>query len=226
MIKALWMWKTPDLDQLIQAMERIRAHICLIKVSDASNIYNNPSGPTVSKLHRHSFETWGWSYCYGSNPEGEAMRIAERIESLGLGTIVLDIESEFTRHDNVDDRAHRLMEALHFNTTAKIGVSTFDLPSLHPSVPYEALMPYVDFWVPQTYWHNRDPVQRTNQCLKEYLAFYRPVYPAASLSRPEHKEDDLTRWYDLCKNEGVPLISFWAHHLLDESWQQHLADLP
>ena len=68
------------------------------KVSDGGVIYNSGTGYQVDALRAAGISVGGWSYVY-PNPTGgmkyQAARISERIKTLKLEHLMLDVEKEW-----------------------------------------------------------------------------------------------------------------------------------
>jgi hypothetical protein len=220
MITGLWLWQVkPEID-IVDLMWKTRSHVALLKVQDEGNIYNNPSMPTVKALESNGFDVWGWGFSYGRGPQ-EAIRIIERVEALHLSVFVLDLEGHIEQKPAAgEELVRRVRHGL--PSSVKLGASSFGIPSLHTAFPYREITPYLDFWMPQVYWFRRDATQFVNAGVSEHEKFGLPVYPAFSLERPDHTESKLRQVLAWSKMAGMPMISYWAAHLLDDAWIQQI----
>lgn len=168
----------------------------LIKVADGTANHNvqpifgtdNILGPITDAFHLAGREVWGWQFCYGGIPEGEAIKAVERITKFGMDGFVIDAEGQF-EIDNVDTRVHLYLDKLAalMPPEIPIGLTTFRYPNVHPKFPWEIYMKWsrLKFYMPQVYWplaHN--PGDQLRESLKQYREWEtkfgvepKPFYP-------------------------------------------------
>lgn len=221
-----------------------------IKAADGSSRYNQQLtisgykdtlvGPLVDALRQNGVDAWGWQYVYGTYPEAEAQRAAERMSAYPFKGWIIDIEAEFKKN-NQASRARRYMTTLRdLLPNATIAMTSYRYPSYHPEVPWNEFLPLVDFVMPQVYWIGSDnPAEQLARTIEEYANLYGrlgidplPMIPIGAAFKehgwqatPAQVTEFLYAAKDDEKLEGV---SFWEHYhavnlelddsIIDFSW--------
>lgn len=172
-----------------------------VKAADGIDPYNQRQlalvwkddviGPLIEALAKVGIATWGWQYIYGFYPAQEAQRAIERMKKHPFAGWVVDAEAEMKGAEGAANvYMNTLREAL---PGATIGLTSYRYPTLHPELPWRALLRKVDFHMPQVYWaaaHN--PAQQLTRSIAELRALEKqlglnvlPIVPAGAAYR-EH----------------------------------------
>jgi hypothetical protein len=123
-----------------------------IKVHDGPRGFNGDLQPWVQPLRNAYLDVWGWGYCYGDDPVGEARVAVERCRAFGVRGYLCDVEHEYKVPGRVA-QAERFVEELHrLAPDLPFGLCSYRYPSLHPQLPWPVLLRYATFHNPQVYW--------------------------------------------------------------------------
>ena len=99
-----------------------------------------------------------WVYSYGpvqGSMEGirqEARLHAQIMHELGLHTMMIDVEKEYKRVGAVTFAREYLKTLRSAGPDLTLGLLSYRFPHAQPEVPWDVLLPGVDFYAPQVYW--------------------------------------------------------------------------
>lgn len=175
-----------------------------IKVLDAHYKWNVPSGDKplmsyIDVLRVNDIIVEGWGYHYPEQPGLQGDAIEERRDKLDLDTYHLNVEGEWKQPYGMAKAAEAIMEKQKVNGF-EILLCSYRYPSLHSQLPFDKFMnhPAMDGASPQVYWAGKhNPVDQLNDCLVEYSAWGKPVYPIGSTFGASFKvkqSDDSYEW--------------------------------
>lgn len=167
----------------------VAAHLgrVLVKISDGKSPWNSEKiKDLVSGLKASGISPWGWAWSYAGsvdNAVAEANYQAHRALGLGLSFFVVDAEAEWETSASGPWATAYCQEFKRVAPQVQLGMTSYWSPEFHPLVPWEEFWHGIDFWSPQTYWCERDPLQVLQTSITE-LARFGPklVIPIAGAS--------------------------------------------
>ncbi|MDF9409342.1 MAG: hypothetical protein A4E52_00310 [Pelotomaculum sp. PtaB.Bin013] len=184
----------------------------LIKGWDGSNYWPQIES-IVEKAHNAGLIIGAWGYSYGTNPSGEA-EAARRCLAAGADWLVIDAEAEYEQYPS---RAQAVLKAFRL-LGAPLGYSSFGIPSYHTGFPWQIFSEACAVAIPQVYWGDFGmTVDRAlSSSLNGLMTYGLPVAPAGQLY-DNVTADAIIRFADICKNAGLPGISYWSWQHADET---------
>ena len=236
--KSMMLWKIKDVqggnpELIADHAKQMGATSLQIKAANGVSAYNLKLtatgwkdilvGPLVDALAQEGIDTWGWHYIYGTEPEREAQRAAERMATYPYKGWILDVEKEFKVADAAS-RARRFMSTLRgLLPDATLAFCSYRYPSYHREVPYHEFLPGCDFVMPQVYWvHNDNPAEQLARTIGEYNELYEtlgldplPMIPVGAAYKEwgwQATAGQVHEFLDAAKNlEKLGGVSFWRH---------------
>lgn len=225
--KGFYIWRIPycengDVTAIANlAVQANLTHI-LVKIADGIYSYNIDSKtgqdlvpPLVTALRARKIQVYGWQYCYGDDPLGEADKAIQRVQQLNLDGYVVDAESEYKQPGKAQ-AASQFMSRLRAGLGAlPVGLSSYRFPSYHPEFPWKEFLEKCDINLPQVYWiraHN--PSEQLTRCVQEFQALtpYRPIVPTGSAFRYgtwTPTKEDITAFLQTAQALNLTGANFW-----------------
>ena len=196
----------------------------LIKIADRYYDFNVDNGVDHAKnltqvLKQAGITVYGWQYTYGTNPEAEGIKGAQRAITCGVNGFVIDAESEY-KTPGKDNAAlattyvNSLKNALG-SYVIPIGLASYRYPSMHKEFPWSAFRSKVNFDMPQVYWQGmHNPVEQLVASYTEYNSMTPklPYVPTGSAYfaggwKPEPQE--ITDFLSKSVQMGFTGANFW-----------------
>jgi hypothetical protein len=159
----------------------------------------------IALAHATGLIIGAWGYSYGTYPQGEAAA-AKRCLDAGADWLIIDAEVEYEQNPS---RAGSVLEAFRV-FGVPLGYSSFGIPSYHSKFPWQVFNAACDVVLPQVYWGDfAMPVDKAlSLSLRDCMQFGIPVMPAGQVYG-KVAADEIVKFADLCKNAGLPGISYW-----------------
>ena len=237
--KGMYIWKVKECENGVisdivnKAIMAELSHV-IIKIADGKVGYNfTAADGDLAKqltidLQAHGIEVWGYQYIYGSDPIGEAVKAATRIDQTGVTGFVINAEKEVRdMHGNgayVDAYCRRFREA---QPSMILALSSYRYPDLHRQLPWSTFAKYIDLWMPQVYWmqaHN--PTAQLRETLKQYadLETDLPVIPTGSAFCEWGwcaSRDEITEFMNEAQAQELSAVNFWewSNTVKNNLWQ-------
>ncbi len=234
--KGFFIWKIPSCENgnaesiATNAANAQLTHV-LVKIADGTSYYNYDSTKkvdyvpaVVSALRNRGIETWGWHFCYGSDPVREAQIGGARAKALGLAGYVIDAEMQWESSSKAASARSFMTEVRKYLPSMPIALSTFRYPTYHSLFPFAAFLEKCDLSMPQVYWeeaHNADT--QLTRTVQEYraLSVIRPIFPTGPTYKvgtwaPTAK--DINLFIKTAKNLNLDGVNFF-------SWDECKRDL-
>ncbi len=225
--KGFFTWKIPacengDVEAITsQAQASGLTHV-LVKIADGVYAYN--IDPTTGidyalllthALHARGIKVWGWHYCYGDNPLGEARKALQRIEQLGIDGYVIDAEQEY-KQPGKREAARKFMAQLR-NTLPDfpIALSSYRFPSYHPDLPWREFLEKCDLNMPQVYWMKAiNAGEQLTRCVRQFqgMAPYRPIVPTGAAFREKNWQPapgEIIEFLKTAQSLNLSGVNFW-----------------
>lgn len=232
--KGFYLWNLPDCEmgdseEIASVAAEANLSHALVKIADGTKNYMMLAGAdllskTVAALKRRSITVWGWHYCYGFDPLGEAKAAIAALQALDLAGYVIDAEEEYKTSGAA--HANIFLEALR---PAQFGIpvalSSYRYPSYHPTFPWEQFIAAVDMIMPQVYWlFASNAGEQLARSYREYqsLAPNLPFVATGAAWRQgtwSVTPAQATEFLVTAKSLGLPAVNFWE-------WAHCRNDLP
>ena len=219
--KGIYTWRLTDLyggdpGLIAKAAEELGLRHINIKIADATENYNVSVDllAIVAELRSRRIEPWGWHYVYGVDPAGEASRAIARVNELGLRVYIIDAESQYK---NKPTQARTFCTALRagIDDSVMVGLSSYRLPSYHPTFPWDAFRAFVDFDIPQMYWQgSHNPGAQLERSYNEFQT-RNPRLPYLATGSAYKAGDwyatpaDIVQFMDKALELGLRAVDFW-----------------
>jgi hypothetical protein len=194
----------------------------LVKIANGISAYNIDLTTGIDyamllthALHARQIKVWGWHYCYGNNPAGEATKAIQRINQLGVDGYVIDAEAEY-KQPGKREAAKKFMTRLRSALPDfPIALSSYRFPSYHPELPWREFLEKCDINMPQVYWMKATNAgEQLTQCLRQFQAMTprRPIIPTGSAFR-EHgwqpTTGEVLDFLRAAKSHNLSAVNFW-----------------
>ena len=154
--KGIFIWNIPqteagNVDQIALKAVFSQFDWVGIKMHDRAAAWGNPivNLDLAQALQGAGLSVWGWGYCYGDNPTGEADVVLRELARLDLAGYFIDAEHEY-KHKPA--QAEAFIRRLGAGTDRPIGLCSYRYPVLHPEIPWAEFLEGCDFHLPQMYW--------------------------------------------------------------------------
>jgi hypothetical protein len=154
----LWAWyldscEGGDLDKIIERCKTHKINWLAIKAFDGSRVFaSNQFADSVNPLKDAGINVYGWGYCYGRDPLGEADGAIHTLE-LGADGYIFDAEQEFEESLDPEGAADRVLGSTRASfPDSFLAYSPFAIPSYHRRFPYRIFEQYTDAVMPMVYW--------------------------------------------------------------------------
>jgi hypothetical protein len=221
--KGMFIWQVRhceggDAERIVaRCLEADLTHV-LIKVADGRSAYNGDLSGLVTRLRQAGVAPWAWQYTYGSHPEEEARFAARRFAELPFSGFVVDAESEYKGRG---DAGTRYMDALRCELAeATVALSSFYLPDLHPTFPWQEFLCRCDLNMPQVYWYSRGPERALRQSLEQNARYGRPVLPTGAAYPGACTAAEIPVFLEAVRATPLAGASFWSwQHATAEMWR-------
>ena len=217
--KGIFIWNVPqteggNVDQIALKAAFAQFDWVGIKIQDRAAAWGNPvvNLDLTQALQGAGLAVWGWGYCYGENPLGEADVVLRELNRLDLAGYFIDAESQY-KHKSA--QAAAFVRRLTDNTDRPLGLCSYRYPNLHPELPWVEFRAKCDFDMPQVYWmFAHDPEEQLEQSFNEYSRMV-PARPFAATGAA-YKErgwspspGEVVRFLDAAKQLGINGVNFW-----------------
>ena len=225
--KGMYIWLIPDCEggnyqTIAQAAVAAGIKHVVIKVADRHYDYNvvndvDLAAELAPVLKAAGIQVWGWQYTYGTSPEAEGVKGAQRALQVGVEGFIVDAESEYKTAGGVA-KATAYMDALLDGLVLApipVGLASYRYPSLHPEFPWAAFRYRLDFDMPQVYWEQaHNPAEQLRQSYDEFQAMipqlsYIPTGAAYKVGAWSSTPDDVTRFLEEAVAMDLQAANFW-----------------
>jgi hypothetical protein len=138
--------------RLAEQAQRAGLSWVAFKTHNGTATRNGNITPHVAALKAAGIECWGWGYCYGINPTGEADIALRRTHQFGLDGYFIDAEAEY-KTAGARSKARLFIERMRADAPElPLGLCSYRYPSVHRELPWDVFLPACDFHAPQVYW--------------------------------------------------------------------------
>ena len=183
--KGMWIWQIKnceggDLGAIVAKAQAAHLSHVIIKVADGTG-YGPSTEPAkypklVRRLQDVGIQAWVWQYVYANHPTAEAEWGARLANKVGADGFVIDAEVEYKgKYSRADTYATVLRS--HLDDDIPIALSSYYLPSYHPTIPWKQFLAVCDLNMPQIYWCSHSPVWAVQKSIVENRKFGVPVFP-------------------------------------------------
>ncbi|MDX1601341.1 MAG: nuclear transport factor 2 family protein [Anaerolineales bacterium] len=227
--KGYYMWQLPYCDgadpaRIAERAQRADLSHALIKIADGGHWDYNVDKerdldlvpPVLKALHDVGIEVWGWHYVRGDSPLTEANQAIKRIGELNVDGYVVDAEQEYRDRDK-ERAAHTFMSKIRSAfPELPMALSSYRYPRVHRELPYDAVLEYCDYAMPQVYFEqSHNPVEQLRRSVDQYMQLTqaRPVIPTAPTyvrGDWEPTREDLHRFLREAKESGLSAANAWS----------------
>ncbi len=225
--KGVWIWQIPKCERgdVHAIVAKARAHgltRVLVKVADGIKYHGanrNKFESLVHALHAANIEPWIWQYACGNHPTEEAAFFAQLANDLDVPAVVVDAEAEY-KDKHQQARMYVTSLKLRLKPGIAVGISSFYIPSYHPTFPWGVFCNAADFIMPQVYWFRHDPVWALRKSLSELGKYNKPIIPTlAAYKRFYHKPSQIRTAVAYCNQMGLRGFDFWSwQHAGEARW--------
>jgi hypothetical protein len=224
--KGFFIWKVLDCENgnpeaiATLAQSAGLSHV-LVKIADTIYSYNvidgsDKAAPLANALRGRGIQVWGWHYCKGNDPIGEADKAIERVKGLNLDGYVVDAEGEY-KQPGKRSAATKFMNRLRSGLPdTPIALSSYRYPSYHPQLPFSEFLEKCDYNMPQVYWLQADnPGDQLERCIREFqgLTPFRPIVPTGAAFK-EHgwqpTADQATEFLQAAQSNNLTAANFYS----------------
>jgi len=224
--KGYFIWKIPyaengDVSAIVNLAQQARFSHVLVKIADGVSSYNiDDHGidlvpPLVQALRARGIQVYGWHFCYGDNPLGEADKAIQRVQQLNLNGYVIDAEGNY-KQPGKDVAAARFMERLRAGLpNTPIALCSYRYPSYHPQLPWKEFLEKCDYNMPQVYWEqSHNPAEQLSRSVREFQAMvpFRPIIPVGAAYRRGSwaaTVADLMEFLQTAQSLNLTAANFW-----------------
>jgi len=222
--QGMWIWQIQHCEDghvgriVARARQAGLSHL-LIKIADGERAYNDPHLAYLVEASREAdMDLWAWQYTYGTGAAGEARFAAERYRDHPFAGFVVDAEAEYKGHG---DRAREYMEALREELPDEtIGFTSYQFPSLHPTLPWREFLGLADLSMPQVYWYSRDPVISLRRAIGEYQVYGLPIVPIGAAYPQAATPPQMQMFVREAIAQRLEAWTWWDwQHCTDAMWQ-------
>lgn len=206
----------PTAEMLIADLQKVNARWVSFKVSDGPRIYNAGITELVQALKAAGISVGGWSYVYPDGGKGQADRISERIETLQLDHLMLDVEKEW-KHLALQGQIDTLLNGIKIGSNYPLGFCSYRYPNLHPPIDYGRFLGHakMQFNAPQVYWlGSHDPAVQTLASYHQYQKYpaqpFIPIGSTFSWGEWLPSVNDLREFISVCTEMACPAYGFYS----------------
>jgi hypothetical protein len=198
--KGFFTWKIPvcengDVEAIASQAKTAGLTHVLVKVANGIYSYNMDATTGIDyalllthALRARQIKVWGWHYCYGNNPNGEASKAIQRIQQLDLDGYVIDAENEYKQPGKREAAKKFMAQLRRALPEFPLALSSYRFPSYHPELPWREFLEKCDYNMPQVYWMKATNAgEQLTQCVRQFQAMTprRPIIPTGAAFR-EH----------------------------------------
>ena len=225
--KGMMIWKIPSCEggnaaKIADVAAASGFSHVLIKIANDVRPYNVDSEgndlifPVVDAIRAKGIQVWGWHYVYGYDPIGEAKIAISQTRKFALDGYVIDAEAEYKLAGREAVARTFMTELRKGLPTKPIALSTYRVPSYHPTFPYVAFLEKCDLNMPQVYWmqaHNPDFDLKRSVTEFKAITPYRPIIPtgpAFGESGWAPTDAEVKVFLDTAKQLGLTAANFFS----------------
>ncbi|MCY0892347.1 MAG: hypothetical protein OWR52_02405 [Acidibacillus sp.] len=209
--KAWWVWevdKCGGVQGIIDTCKTTGARGVIVKAFDGTNIWPQWE-QSVNTLKAAGLVVGAWGYVYPANVEQTAQVALTALEKADY--LIIDAESEFETLGTVEAARQlgRLIRSKAPNVL--IGLTTFALPDLHSSFPYNVFMSWTDFTAPQVYWADAQMGASImlNRSIDQLQKLSKnPIFPVAQ-GYPQAMPAELAEFSAVAVERWIGGVSIW-----------------
>lgn len=141
-----------------QLMDYLAAKGCkwvTVKCGDGTSTssWTQFTSTLVTQAHNSGLKIFGWAYCYGTDPSGEANVPLTNCLNLGADGFIIDAEGQYEALANNATAATTYCQKIRASyPTTFLAHAPFPYVNLHGGFPYVTFGNYCDAVMPQCYW--------------------------------------------------------------------------
>ena len=225
--KGFFTWKIPscengDVEAITsQAITSGLTHV-LVKIADGAYPYNIDTASGIDyallltrALHARGIKVWGWHYCYGDNPLGEAKKAIQRIQQLEVDGYVIDAEQEYKQSGKREAARKFMAQLRNVLPDFPIALSSYRFPSYHPDLPWREFLEKCDLNMPQVYWMKATNAgEQLTRCVRQFegMTPFRPIIPTGAAFRQnawQSTPGEVAEFLKTAKSLNLGGANFW-----------------